>query len=60
MNINELQLGNLVYMGKITEYPTEVVGLFEDIVYIDFDNHEGIGLKLRQMTRNQYKRFGLR
>lgn len=41
MNINELQLGNLVYMDKITKFPMKVVGLFEDMVYLDFEGNEG-------------------
>lgn len=41
MNIKELQLGNLVWMDRITKFPMKVVGLFEDMVYLDFDGNEG-------------------
>lgn len=36
----ELMLGNWVFSGKHTEYPMQVVGIYEDEVYLDFEGNE--------------------
>lgn len=37
----ELMLGNWVLAGKNTQFPMYVVGLFADMVYLDFEDNVG-------------------
>lgn len=37
---NELMLGNWVYAGDKTQFPMQVVGVFNDVAYLDFEGNE--------------------
>lgn len=37
----ELMLGNWVYAGVKTQFPMQVVGVFDDVAYLDFEGNEG-------------------
>lgn len=37
----ELMLGNWVLAGEKTQFPMQVVGIFSDVVYLDFEENEG-------------------
>lgn len=37
----ELMQGNWVLAGKKTQFPMQVVGIFSDVVYLDFEGNEG-------------------
>lgn len=37
----ELMLGNWVLAGEKTQFPMQVVGIFSDVVYLDFEGNEG-------------------
>jgi|GEM_PF-1754940 hypothetical protein len=37
----ELMLGNWVLAGAKTQFPMQVVGVFDDVAYLDFEGNEG-------------------
>lgn len=37
----ELMLGNWVLAGAKTQFPMQVVGVFKDVAYLDFEGNEG-------------------
>lgn len=37
----ELMLGNWVLAGEKTQFPMQVVGIFSDVVYLNFEENEG-------------------
>lgn len=41
MKIKELMLNNWVLAGVTTQFPMQVIGIFNDIVYLDFEGNEG-------------------
>lgn len=41
MKIKELMLNNWVMAGAKTQFPMQVVGVFNDVVYLDFEGNEG-------------------
>lgn len=40
VKINELMINDLVLAGKNTQFPMQVVGLFKDVAYLDFEGNE--------------------
>lgn len=36
----EMMLGNWVYAGGKTQFPMQVVGVFDDVAYLDFEGNE--------------------
>lgn len=41
MKIKELMLNNWVLAGTKTQFPMQVIGVFKDVVYLDFEGNEG-------------------
>ena len=41
MKNKELMLGNFVYDDPVKGFPMYVTGIFDDVVYLDFDGNEG-------------------
>lgn len=37
----ELMLGNWVFAGAATQFPMQVIGIFSDVVYLDFEGNKG-------------------
>lgn len=37
----ELMLGNWLLAGEKTQFPMQVVGIFSDVVYLDFEENQG-------------------
>lgn len=44
----ELMLGNWVLAGKNAKFPMQVVSIFENEVYLDFEGNEGDGFEERE------------
>lgn len=40
VKINELMINDWVLAGKNTQFPMQVVGLFKDVAYLDFEGNE--------------------
>lgn len=64
MKASELRLGNWVHDGS--RFPMQVVGIFEDVVYLDFEGNEGDvweckiqDLQPFELNEEWLKKFGL-
>ena len=44
----ELMLGNWVLAGKNAKFPMQVVSIFENEVYLDFEGNEGDGFEEKE------------
>lgn len=40
VKINELMINDWVFAGQHTQFPMQVVGLFKDVAYLDFEGNE--------------------
>lgn len=40
VKINELMINDWVFAGQRTQFPMQVVGLFKDVAYLDFEGNE--------------------
>ena len=64
MIASDLRIGNWVHDGS--NFPMQVVGIFEDVVYLDFEGNEGDvwecgleGPKPFELTEEWLEKFGL-